>query len=145
MTGATIPRGCVFARPGGMKPPGVVSPQGPHSSPVRPPALRTHLTVFYLEEELLERVVLGRGACPPIRRARLSHPVCRRSGRLRHALRTGYVSICHCHTAAVKTAADPQSLLSHPTHRPPNRQCRLVGSLASGPIWGARGGVGVPE
>ena len=79
--------------PGGMKPPRVVTPQGPHPTPVRPPVLRTPLPVSYLEEELIERVALGRGMCPPIPRAKLSHPVCLSIGRLRHALGTGYVPL----------------------------------------------------
>ena len=70
---------------------GVITPQGPHPTPVRPPVLRTPLPVSYLEEGPLERVVLGRGMCPPIPRAKLSHPVCLSIGRLRHALGTGYV------------------------------------------------------
>ena len=70
---------------------GVITPQGAHPTPVRPPALRTPLPVSYLEEGPLERVVLGRGMCPPIPRAKLSHPVCLSIGRLRHALGTGYV------------------------------------------------------
>ena len=77
--------------PGGMKPPRVVPPQGPHPTLVRPPVLRTPLPVSYLEEGPLDRVVLGRGICPPIPRANLSHPVCLSIGRLRHALGTGYV------------------------------------------------------
>jgi hypothetical protein len=77
--------------PGGMKPPRVITPQGPHPTPVRPAVLRTPLPVSYLEEEPLERLVLGRGMCPPIPRAKLSHPVCLSIGRLRHALGTGYV------------------------------------------------------
>ena len=55
---------------------GVITPQGAHPTPVRPPVLRTPLPVSYLEEGPLERVVLGRGMCPPIPRAKLSHPVC---------------------------------------------------------------------
>ena len=62
--------------PGGMKPPRVVTPQGPHPTPFRPPVLSAPLPVSYLEEGPLERVVLGRGLCPPIPRAKLSHPVC---------------------------------------------------------------------
>ena len=77
--------------PSGMKPPRVITPQGPHPTPVRPPVLRTPLPVSYLEEEPLERLVLGRGMWPPIPRAKLSHPVCLAKGRLRHALGTGYV------------------------------------------------------
>ena len=127
---------------------GVITPQGPHSTPVRPPVLRTPLPVSYLEEGPLERVVLGRGMCPPIPRAKRSHPVCLSIGRLRHALGTGYVpSRClpanqSTHPGRIlvyarrrsKAAPIPPSLWgARPTHRPPNRQCRLGGSLASGP------------
>ena len=55
--------------PSGMKPPRVITPQGPHPTPVRPTILRTPLPVSYLEEEPLERLVLGRGMWPPIPRA----------------------------------------------------------------------------
>ena len=55
--------------PSGMKPPRVITPQGPPPTPVRPPVLRTPLPVSYLEEEPLERLVLGRGMWPPIPRA----------------------------------------------------------------------------
>ena len=131
-----------------MKPPRVVTPQGPHPTPVRPPVLRTPLPVSYLEEEPLERVALGRGMCPPIPRAKLSHPVClskvdsgmlwervtcpldvcRRTSRLIQGV---YMHICQ---APLKSGAHPSVSLGEgrPTHRPPNRQCRLVGSLASG-------------
>ena len=127
---------------------GVITPQGAHPTPVRPPALRTPLPVSYLEEGPLERVVLGRGMCPPIPRAKRSHPVCLSIGRLRHALGTGYVpSRClpanqssqprriYAYMPGAAQKRPPSLRLfggARPTHRPPNRQCRLVGSLASG-------------
>ena len=139
--------------PGGMKPPRVVPPQGPHPTPVRPPVLRTPLPVSYLEEGPLERVVLGRGMCPPIPRAKLSHPVCLSkvdSGMLWERV-TYPLDVCRrtsrliqgpfvCRGAAQKRPRSTRLLGALPTHRPPNRQCRLVGSLASGSNLGTGGG-----
>ena len=147
--------------PSGMKPPRVITPQGPHPTPVRPPVLRTPLPVSYLEEEPLERLVLGRGMCPPIPRAKLSHPVCLKevdSGMLwervmcpldvcrrTNRLTQGHVSVA----APLNNGPDPPvSLGGRPTHKPPNRQCRLVGSLAIGSNFGGvtlGGGAWVPE
>ena len=105
--------------PGGMKPPRVITPQGPHPTPVRPAVLRTPLPVSYLEEEPLERLVLGRGMCPPIPRAKLSH-----------ALGTGYVHICR---APLKSGAHPSVSLGGvgapdpQAPEPPVQTGRLVG------------------
>jgi hypothetical protein len=132
---------------------GVITPQGAHPTPVRPPALRTPLPVSYLEEGPLERVVLGRGMCPPIPRAKLSHPVCLSkvdSGMLWERV-TYPLDVCRrtsrliqgpfvCRGAAQKRPRSTRLLGALPTHRPPNRQCRLVGSLASGSNLGTRGG-----
>ena len=133
---------------------GVITPQGAHPTPVRPPALRTPLPVSYLEEGPLERVVLGRGMCPPIPRAKLSHPVCLSIGRLRHALGTGYVP-SRCLPANQSTHPGPICLSRrrskaapiHPSLGGPSRPTGPRTASADwsarwlvGPIW--RGGAG---
>ena len=124
---------------------GVITPQGAHPTPVRPPALRTPLPVSYLEEGPLERVVLGRGMCPPIPRAKLSHPVClskvdsgmlwervtcpldvcRRTSRLIQGV---YMHICQ---APLKSGPHPSVSLGGPPDpqapEPPVQTGRLVG------------------
>ena len=132
--------------PGGMKPPRVVTPQGPHPTPVRPPVLRTPLPVSYLEEEPLERVVLGRGMCPPIPRAKLSHPVCLSIGRLRHALGTGYVP-SRCLPANQSTHPGPICLSRRrskaaPIHPSLGGPSRPTGPRTASADWSARWLVG---
>ena len=139
--------------PSGMKPPRVITPQGPPPTPVRPPVLRTPLPVSYLEEEPLERLVLGRGMWPPIPRAKLSHPVCLSIGRLRHALGTGYVP-SRCLPANQSTHPGPICLSRrrskaapiHPSLGGPSRPTGPRTASAdwsarwlAGPIWGGGG------
>ena len=139
-----------------MKPPRIITVQGPHPTPLRPPVLKAPFPISYLEKGPVKKLSSGEECVPrfPKQSSRIGYAA---NGRLRHVLGTGYVP-CKCLPANQSTYPKPICLSRrrsktapiHPSLGGPSRPTDPRTANADwsacwlmGPTWGKGEVVGV--